>query len=145
MTKRNKIVLSLLFIAMFIFCTGALVYSYNLKTEKENLINKYQNLILASDTEFLDYKNGDGIIKSAILYQEKNNPIEHGIGIIVDNQCYKIGVYSQLKESMDKNSKIISIEDNEVIFNSTFNNQTYKFKVILTKNGSDIHFKLIDL
>ena len=46
---------------------------------------------------------------------------------------------------MDKDSKIISIEDNEVIFNSTFNNQTYKFKVILTKNGSDIHFKLIDL
>ena len=114
------------------------------KNNKE--LEKYNDLFeFGTDTKFVDIKKGDGLISMAYLYQDKELIERHGIGVIIGKQYYRIGIAPEIGTTLNKNSKIIKITDNEIEFTFNLNNDTEKKRLIVQTENNDIHFKLEDV
>ena len=88
--------------------------------KKNKELNKYSQLFKnGTDIKFVDIKESDGQISMAYLYQDKELIERHGIGVIIGKQYYRIGIAPEIGTTLNKNSKIIKITDNEIEF--TFN------------------------
>lgn len=57
----------------------------------------------------------------AYLYQDKELIERHGIGVIIGKQYYRIGIAPEIGTTLNKNSKIIKITDNEIEFTFQLN------------------------
>ena len=68
----------------------------------------------------------DGLISMAYLYQDKELIERHGIGVIIDNTYYKIGIGPDIGTTLNNNSKIIKITDDEVVFTFNLDNDMKK-------------------
>ena len=114
------------------------------KNNKE--LEKYNDLFeFGTDTKFVDIKESDGLISMAYLYQDKELIERHGIGVIIGKQYYRIGIAPEIGTTLNKNSKIIKITDNEIEFTFNLNNDTEKKRLIVQAENNDIHFKLEDV
>lgn len=116
------------------------------KHDKKNKeLNKYSKLFKnGTDIKFVDIKESDGLISMAYLYQDKELIERHGIGVIIGKQYYRIGIAPEIGTTLNKNSKIIKITDNEIEFTFNLNNDTEKKRLIVQNENNDIHFKLED-
>ena len=114
---------------------------------KENKeLNKYSQLFKnGTDIKFVDIKESDGQISMAYLYQDKELIERHGIGVIIDNTYYKINIGPDIGTTLNNNSKIIKITDNEVVFTYNLDNNTKKKRLTVKSENKDIHFKLEDI
>ena len=56
-----------------------------------------------------------------------------------------IGIAPEIGTTLNKNSKIIKITDNEIEFTFNLNNDTEKKRLIVKTENNDIHFKLEDV
>ena len=62
----------------------------------------------------------------AYLYQDKELIERHGIGVIIDNTYYKISIGPDIGTTLNNNSKIIKITDDEVLFTFNLDNDVKK-------------------
>lgn len=108
--------------------------------EFDNLMYKQ-----ATSTEFIDFKKSSGTVDVAFLYQDKEIISRHGIGLIIDNQDYRIGVNSENNIPLDSHSKIISINKNIIEFECIFNNKTTFFRLTIDLQKNSTNFKLDEL
>ena len=114
--------------------------------KKNKELNKYNQLFKnGTDIKFVDIKESDGLISMAYLYQDKELIERHGIGVIIGKQYYRIGIAPEIGTTLNKNSKIIKITDNEIEFTFNLNNDTEKKRLIVQNENNDIHFKLEDV
>lgn len=114
--------------------------------KKNKELNKYSQLFKnGTDIKFVDIKESDGLISMAYLYQDKELIERHGIGVIIGKQYYRIGIAPEIGTTLNKNSKIIKITDNEIEFTFNLNNDTEKKRLIVQNENNDIHFKLEDV
>ena len=114
--------------------------------KKNKELNKYSQLFKnGTDIKFVDIKESDGQISMAYLYQDKELIERHGIGVIIGKQYYRIGIAPEIGTTLNKNSKIIKITDNEIEFTFNLNNDTEKKRLIVQTENNDIHFKLEDV
>lgn len=114
--------------------------------KKNKELNKYNQLFKnGTDIKFVDIKESDGLISMAYLYQDKELIERHGIGVIIGKQYYRIGIAPEIGTTLNKNSKIIKITDNEIEFTFNLNNDTEKKRLIVQAENNDIHFKLEDV
>lgn len=114
--------------------------------KKNKKLEKYNDLFeFGTDTKFVDIKESDGLISMAYLYQDKELIERHGIGVIIGKQYYRIGIAPEIGTTLNKNSKIIKITDNEIEFTFIINNDTEKKRLIVQAENNDIHFKLEDV
>lgn len=119
------------------------IVQLNKKTKE---LEKYNDLFeFGTDTKFVDIKESDGLISMAYLYQDKELIERHGIGVIIGKQYYRIGIAPEIGTTLNKNSKIIKITDNEIEFTFNLNNDTEKKRLIVKTENNDIHFKLEDV
>ena len=56
-----------------------------------------------------------------------------------------IGIAPEIGTTLNENSKIIKITDNEIEFTFNLNNDTEKKRLIVQTENNDIHFKLEDV
>ena len=114
---------------------------------KENKeLNKYSQLFKnGTDIKFVDIKESDGQISMAYLYQDKELIERHGIGVIIDNTYYKISIGPDIGTTLNNNSKILKITDDEVVFTYNLDNDTKKKRLTVKSENKDIHFKLEDI
>ena len=90
------------------------IVQLNKKTKE---LEKYSELLeTGTATEYVDIKESDGLISMAYLYQDKELIERHGIGVIIDNTYYKIGIGPDIGTTLNNNSKILKITDDEVVF-----------------------------
>ena len=95
--------------------------------KKNKELNKYSQLFKnGTDIKFVDIKESDGLISMAYLYQDKELIERHGIGVIIDNTYYKIGIGPDIGTTLNNNSKIIKITDDEVVFTFNLDNDMKK-------------------
>lgn len=95
--------------------------------KKNKELNKYSQLFKnGTDIKFVDIKESDGLISMAYLYQDKELIERHGIGVIIDNTYYKISIEPDIGTTLNNNSKIIKITDDEVIFTFNLDNDMKK-------------------
>ena len=95
--------------------------------KKNKELNKYSQLFKnGTDIKFVDIKESDGQISMAYLYQDKELIERHGIGVIIDNTYYKISIGPDIGTTLNNNSKILKITDDEVLFTYNLNNATEK-------------------
>ncbi len=95
------------------------------KNNKE--LEKYNDLFeFGTDTKFVDIKKGDALISMAYLYQDKQLIEKHGIGVVVGEQYYRVGIAPDIGTTLNENSKILKITENEVLFTYNLNNDTKK-------------------
>lgn len=114
--------------------------------KKNKELNKYSQLFKnGTDIKFVDIKESDGLISMAYLYQDKELIERHGIGVIIGKQYYRIGIAPEIGTTLNENSKIIKITDNEIEFTFNLNNDTEKKRLIVKTENNDIHFKLEDV
>ena len=114
--------------------------------KKNKELNKFSQLFKnGTDIKFVDIKESDGQISMAYLYQDKELIERHGIGVIIGKQYYRIGIAPEIGTTLNKNSKIIKITDNEIEFTFNLNNDTEKKRLIVQTENNDIHFKLEDV
>lgn len=114
--------------------------------KKNKELNKYSQLFKnGTDIKFVDIKESDGLISMAYLYQDKELIERHGIGVIIGKQYYRIGIAPEIGTTLNENSKIIKITDNEIEFTFNLNNDTEKKRLIVQTENNDIHFKLEDV
>ena len=114
--------------------------------KKNKELNKYNQLFKnGTDIKFVDIKESDGQISMAYLYQDKELIERHGIGVIIGKQYYRIGIAPEVGTTLNENSKIIKITDNEIEFTFNLNNDTEKKRLIVKTENNDIHFKLEDV
>ena len=114
--------------------------------KKNKELNKYSQLFKnGTDIKFVDIKESDGLISMAYLYQDKELIERHGIGVIIGKQYYRIGIAPEIGTTLNQNSKIIKITDNEIEFTFNLNNDTEKKRLIVKTENNDIHFKLEDV
>ena len=114
--------------------------------KKNKELNKYSQLFKnGTDIKFVDIKESDGQISMAYLYQDKELIERHGIGVIIDNTYYKISIGSDIGTTLNNNSKILKITDDEVLFTYNLNNATEKKRLKVKTENNDIHFKLEDI
>ena len=119
------------------------IVQLNKKTKE---LEKYSELLeIGTATEYVDIKESDGLISMAYLYQDKELIERHGIGVIIGKQYYRIGIAPEIGTTLNKNSKIIKITDNEIEFTFNLNNDTEKKRLIVKTENNDIHFKLEDV
>lgn len=116
------------------------------KHDKKNKeLNKYSQLFKnGTDIKFIDIKESDGLISMAYLYQDKELIERHGIGVIIDNTYYKISIEPDIGTTLNNNSKIIKITDDEVVFTFNLDNDMKKKRLTVKSENKDIHFKLED-
>ena len=114
--------------------------------KKNKELNKYSQLFKnGPDIKFVDIKESDGQISMAYLYQDKELIERHGIGVIIDNTYYKISIGPDIGTTLNNNSKILKITDDEVLFTYNLNNATEKKRLKVKTENNDIHFKLEDI
>lgn len=114
------------------------------KNNKE--LEKYNDLFeFGTDTKFVDIKKGDALISMAYLYQDKQLIEKHGIGVVVGEQYYRVGIAPDIGTTLNENSKILKITENEVLFTYNLNNDTKKKRLTVKTEKNDIHFKLEDI
>lgn len=114
--------------------------------KKNKKLEKYNDLFeFGTDTKFVDIKESDGLISMAYLYQDKELIERHGIGVIIDNTYYKIGIGPDIGTTLNNNSKIIKITDDEVVFTFNLDNDMKKKRLTVKSENKDIHFKLEDI
>ena len=114
--------------------------------KKNKELNKYSQLFKnGTDIKFVDIKESDGQISMAYLYQDKELIERHGIGVIIDNTYYKISIGPDIGTTLNNNSKILKITDDEVLFTYNLNNATEKKCLKVKAENNDIHFKLEDI
>ena len=114
--------------------------------KKNKELNKYSQLFKnGTDIKFVDIKESDGQISMAYLYQDKELIERHGIGVIIDNTYYKISIGPDIGTTLNNNSKILKITDDEVLFTYNLNNATEKKRLKVKTENNDIHFKLEDI
>ena len=119
------------------------IVQLNKKTKE---LEKYSELLeIGTATKYVDIKESDGLISMAYLYQDKELIERHGIGVIIGKQYYRIGIAPEIGTTLNKNSKIIKITDNEIEFTFNLNNDTEKKRLIVQNENNDIHFKLEDV
>lgn len=113
--------------------------------KKNKELNKYSQLFKnGTDIKFVDMKESDGLISMAYLYQDKELIERHGIGVIIDNTYYKISIEPDIGTTLNNNSKIIKITDDEVVFTFNLDNDMKKKRLTVKSENKDIHFKLED-
>ena len=114
--------------------------------KKNKKLEKYNDLFeFGTDTKFVDIKESDGLISMAYLYQDKELIERHGIGVIIGKQYYRIGIAPEVGTTLNENSKILKITDDEVLFTYNLNNATEKKRLKVKTENNDIHFKLEDV
>ena len=119
------------------------IVQLNKKTKE---LEKYSELLeIGTATEYVDIKEGDGQISMAYLYQDKELIERHGIGVIIGKQYYRIGIAPEIGTTLNENSKILKITDDEVLFTYNLNNATEKKRLKVKTEKNDIHFKLEDV
>lgn len=119
------------------------IVQLNKKTKE---LEKYSELLeIGTATEYVDIKEGDGQISMAYLYQDKELIERHGIGVIIDNTYYKIDIGPDIGTTLNNNSKIIKITDDEVVFTFNLDNDMKKKRLTVKSENKDIHFKLEDI
>ena len=149
-TKNRIIILLLGFLIIFngyLFIENknkaTTIVQLNKKTKE---LEKYSELLeIGTATEYVDIKESAGLISMAYLYQDKELIERHGIGVIIGKQYYRIGIAPEIGTTLNKNSKIIKITDNEIEFTFNLNNDTEKKRLIVKTENNDIHFKLEDV
>ena len=108
--------------------------------KKNKELNKYSQLFKnGTDIKFVDIKESDGLISMAYLYQDKELIERHG-----DNTYYKISIEPDIGTTLNNNSKIIKITDDEVVFTFNLDNDMKKKRLTVKSENKDIHFKLED-
>ena len=113
--------------------------------KKNKELNKYSQLFKnGTDIKFVDIKESDGLISMAYLYQDKELIERHGIGVIIDNTYYKISIEPDIGTTLNNNSKIIKITDDEVVFTFNLDKDMKKKRLTVKSENKDIHFKLED-
>ena len=65
--------------------------------------------------------------------------------IIIDNTYYKISIEPDIGTTLNNNSKIIKITDDEVVFTFNLDNDMKKKRLTVKSENKDIHFKLEDI
>lgn len=114
--------------------------------KKNKELNKYSQLFKnGTDIKFVDIKESDGLISMAYLYQDKELIERHGIGVVIGKQYYRIGIAPEVGTTLNENSKILKITDDEVLFTYNLNNATEKKRLKVKTENNDIHFKLEDV
>ena len=148
---KNRIIILLLGFS-FVFNGYLFIENKNKATtivqlnKKTKELEKYNDLFeFGTDTKFVDIKESDGLISMAYLYQDKELIERHGIGVIISKQYYRIGIAPEIGTTLNKNSKITKITDNEIEFTFNLNNDTEKKRLIVQTENNDIHFKLEDV
>ena len=149
-TKNRIIILLLGFLIIFngyLFIENknkaTTIVQLNKKTKE---LEKYSELLeIGTATEYVDIKESAGLISMAYLYQDKELIERHGIGVIIGKQYYRIGIAPEIGTTLNENSKIIKITDNEIEFTFNLNNDTEKKRLIVQTENNDIHFKLEDV
>ncbi len=150
-TKTKNLIIILLLGFSFVFNGYLFIENKNKATtivqlnKKTKELEKYSELLeTGTATEYVDIKESDGLISMAYLYQDKELIERHGIGVIIGKQYYRIGIAPEIGTTLNKNSKIIKITDNEIEFTFNLNNDTEKKRLIVQNENNDIHFKLED-
>lgn len=148
---KNRIIILLLGFS-FVFNGYLFIENKNKATtivqlnKKTKELEKYSELLeTGTAIEYVDIKESDGLISMAYLYQDKELIERHGIGVIIGKQYYRIGIAPEIGTTLNKNSKIIKITDNEIEFTFNLNNDTEKKRLIVQNENNDIHFKLEDV
>ena len=148
---KNRIIILLLGFS-FVFNGYLFIENKNKATtivqlnKKTKELEKYSELLeIGTATEYVDIKESNGLISMAYLYQDKELIERHGIGVIIGKQYYRIGIAPEIGTTLNKNSKIIKITDNEIEFTFNLNNDTEKKRLIVQNENNDIHFKLEDV
>lgn len=151
-TKTKNLIIILLLGFSFVFNGYLFIENKNKATtivqlnKKNKELEKYNDLFeFGTDTKFVDIKESDGLISMAYLYQDKELIERHGIGVIIGKQYYRIGIAPEIGTTLNENSKIIKITDNEIEFTFNLNNDTEKKRLIVQNENNDIHFKLEDV
>ena len=151
-TKTKNLIIILLLGFSFVFNGYLFIENQNKATtivqlnKKNKELNKYSQLFKnGTDIKFVDIKESDGLISMAYLYQDKELIERHGIGVIIGKQYYRIGIAPEIGTTLNKNSKITKITDNEIEFTFNLNNDTEKKRLIVQTENNDIHFKLEDV
>ena len=132
-TKTKNLIIILLLGFSFVFNGYLFIENKNKATtivqlnKKNKELEKYSELLeIGTATEYVDIKESDGLISMAYLYQDKELIERHGIGVIIGKQYYRIGIAPEIGTTLNKNSKIIKITDNEIEFTFNLNNDTEK-------------------
>ena len=100
------------------------IVQLNKKTKE---LEKYSELLeIGTATKYVDIKESNGLISMAYLYQDKELIERHGIGVIINNTYYKIGIGPDIGTTLNNNSKIIKITDDEVVFTFNLDNDMKK-------------------
>ena len=151
-TKTKNLIIILLLGFSFVFNGYLFIENKNKATTIVQLNKKTKELERHSElletgtaTEYVDTKESDGLISMAYLYQDKELIERHGIGVIIGKQYYRIGIAPEIGTTLNKNSKIIKITDNEIEFTFNLKNDTEKKRLIVQNENNDIHFKLEDV
>ena len=151
-TKTKNLIIILLLGFSFVFNGYLFIENKNKATtivqlnKKTKELEKYSELLkIGTATEYVDIKESNGLISMAYLYQDKELIERHGIGVIIGKQYYRIGIAPEIGTTLNKNSKIIKITDNEIEFTFNLNNDTEKKRLIVKTENNDIHFKLEDV
>ena len=119
------------------------IVQLNKKTKE---LEKYSELLeIGTATKYVDIKESNGLISMAYLYQDKELIERHGIGVIIGKQYYKISIGPDIGTTLNNNSKIIKITDDEVVFTYNLDNDTKKKRLTVKSENKDIHFKLEDI
>ena len=151
-TKTKNLIIILLLGFSFVFNGYLFIENKNKATtivqlnKKTKELEKYSELLeIGTATKYVDIKESNGLISMAYLYQDKELIERHGIGVIIGKQYYRIGIAPEIGTTLNKNSKIIKITDNEIEFTFNLNNDTEKKRLIVKTENNDIHFKLEDV
>lgn len=151
-TKTKNLIIILLLGFSIVFNEYLFIENKNKATtivqlnKKTKELEKYSELLeTGTAIEYVDIKESDGLISMAYLYQDKELIERHGIGVIIGKQYYRIGIAPEIGTTLNKNSKIIKITDNEIEFTFNLNNDTEKKRLIVKTENNDIHFKLEDV
>ena len=150
--KTKNLIIILLLGFSFVFNGYLFIENKNKATtivqlnKKTKELEKYSELLeTGTATEYVDIKESDGLISMAYLYQDKELIERHGIGVIIDNTYYKIGIGPDIGTTLNNNSKIIKITDDEVVFTFNLDNDMKKKRLTVKSENKDIHFKLEDI
>ena len=151
-TKTKNLIIILLLGFSFVFNGYLFIENKNKATtivqlnKKTKELERYSELLeTGKATEYVDIKESDGLISMAYLYQDKELIERHGIGVIIGKQYYRIGIAPEIGTTLNENSKILKITDDEVLFTYNLNNATEKKCLKVKAENNDIHFKLEDI
>ena len=151
-TKTKNLIIILLLGFSIVFNGYLFIENKNKATtivqlnKKTKELEKYSELLeTGTATEYVDIKESDGLISMAYLYQDKELIERHGIGVIIDNTYYKIGIEPDIGTTLNNNSKIIKITEDEVVFTFNLDNDMKKKRLTVKSENKDIHFKLEDI